>query len=105
VSAKSLNKSITQASLSTHLHIRLFDQIENLLYAEAPPFCITRFDLPPDSEWKHMENAVSPKGIIVRLVDRPNNSPQLTITQLIEVSFPGARQIGREHEFIGLHQI
>jgi hypothetical protein len=53
-------------TLEPHLHLQLFDQIDNLLTASAPPFFLEAFEVKVDGNWVAVSQSILPKGKIVR---------------------------------------
>ncbi len=53
-------------TLEPHLHLQLFDQIDNLLTANAPPFLLEAFAVKVNGNWVAAARSVLPKGKIVR---------------------------------------
>lgn len=53
-------------SLESHLHFQLFDQIDNLLTATAPPFRVKEYERWTGERWELMRNAVLRKGDLIR---------------------------------------
>lgn len=53
-------------TLEPHLHFQLFDQIDNIQSANAPPFTVSKFDRWSGSKWEKSEQVSFQKGDIIR---------------------------------------
>lgn len=53
-------------TLEPHLHLQLFNQIDNLRTAAAPPFIIDAFEVKVEGKWAAASHSILPKGKIVR---------------------------------------
>jgi hypothetical protein len=53
-------------TLEPHLHFQLFDQIDDLLTATAPPFRVTEYERWTGARWELVSNAVLQKGDLIR---------------------------------------
>ncbi len=53
-------------TLEPHLHFQLFDRIDDLLAATAPPFLVNEYERWTGERWEMVSNAVLQKGDLVR---------------------------------------
>lgn len=55
-------------TLEPHLHLQLFDQIDDPLAAAAPPFLVSEYERWTGECWEMVRNAVLQKGDLIRTV-------------------------------------
>lgn len=53
-------------TLEPHLHLQLFDQLDDLLAASAPPFLVAEYERWTGDRWEHVEYAALEKGELIR---------------------------------------